>query len=89
MIRDATKEKRLQWDKENIEEIDLGNVIFSDNTTVQMENHRRTCCFKRDRKPQYKPRPKHQAASLGRHQCVRTNICIFEGKMNAPLYVSF
>ena len=58
MIRDENKEKRLQRAKENVEEMYFENVIFTDETTVQMETHRRTC-VKCGRKPRYKPRPKH------------------------------
>ena len=55
-----------------------------------METHRRFACYKRGAKPRYKPRPKHPLkvhvwAGISRKG--RTPICIFEGKMNAVLYV--
>ena len=49
------------------------DVIYMDETTAQIETHRRTCYYKKGQKPRYKPKPKHRS--------------IFEGKMNAPLSV--
>ena len=45
MIREVNKEKRLKWATEN-QDTSFENVIFTDETTVQMETHRRTCCYK-------------------------------------------
>ena len=67
------------------------DVIYTDETTVQMETHRRTCCYKRGQKPRYKPKPKHPLKVhvwTGISYCGRTSSCIFEGKMNAPLFIS-
>ena len=58
MIREVNKEKRLKWATEN-QDTSFDNVIFTDETTVQMETHWRTCCYKRGYKPHYKPKPKH------------------------------
>ena len=35
------------------------DVIWTDETSVQMETHRRFHCYKHGQKPRYKPRPKH------------------------------
>ena len=35
------------------------DVIWSDETTVQLETHKRYCCRKKGQKPKPKPRPKH------------------------------
>ena len=51
MIHDANKEKRLKWAEENIGAMNFDNVVFTDETTVQLENHRRTCCYKYGKKP--------------------------------------
>ena len=59
MIREVNVEKHLEWAKENIDDIDLNTLIFTDATTVQLENHQRTTSYKKGRKPRYKPRPKH------------------------------
>ena len=58
MIREVNKVKRLEWAKKNKGD-DFSNAIFSDETTVQIETHRRFCCTKSGLKPRYKPRPKH------------------------------
>ena len=67
------------------------SYIYTDETTVQIETHRRTCCYKKGQKPRYKPKPMHPVivhvwAGIRHHG--RTNLCIFEGKMNAPLFIS-
>lgn len=58
MIRDVYKEKRLKFAREN-KDMTYLDTIYTDETTVQIETHRRTCCYKRGRKPCYKPKPKH------------------------------
>ena len=90
MIRDANKVKRLQWAKETLGD-DFSDCIFSDETTVQLENHRRFCCTKRGVKPRCKPRPKHPIkvhvwAAISKRGASR--ICIFEGCMDAPSYTT-
>lgn len=55
LIREQNREKRLAWAKEN-NGGNFKNVIFTDETTVQMETHRRFCCQKKSQKPRYKPR---------------------------------
>ena len=67
------------------------DVIYTDETTVQIKNHRRTCCYKRGQKLRYKPKPKHPIKVhvwAGISFCGRTSLCIFEGKMNAELFIS-
>ena len=58
LIRAANHAKRLEWATQN-----LGSsfecVIWSDETTVQLETHRRFRCRKKGQKPRYKLRPKH------------------------------
>ena len=90
MIRDVNKQKRLEWAKLN-KDMSFEDLIYTDETTVQIETHRRTCCYKRGQKPRYKPKPKHPLKVhvwAGISHRGRTNLCIFEGKMNAPLYIS-
>ena len=85
MIREVNK-KRLKWATENHT---FESVIFE--TTVQMETHRRTCCYKRGCKPRYKPKPKHPVMVhvwAGISSRGRSRLTIFEGKMNAPLFIS-
>ena len=90
MIRDVNKEKRLKFAREN-KEMALLDTIYTDEATVQIETHRRTCCYKRGCKPCYKPRPKHPVkvhVRAGISHRGRAGLCIFEGKMNAPLFLS-
>ena len=88
--REANKLKRLDWAKKNIED-SFEDCIYSDETTVQLENHRRFCCSKTGQKPRYKPRPKHPVkvhvwAAISKKG--RSGICIFDGCMDAPTYVN-
>ena len=59
MVQEANVGERLAWAKENVHDINLDDLIFTNETTVQLENHRRTTSYKKGRKPRYKPRPKH------------------------------
>lgn len=88
LIRNQNKLKRLQWSQVNLHD-SFDNVIWSDETTVQLENHRRFCYRKNGEKPRPKPRPKHPLkvhvwAGISRKGA--TGVCIFEGIMDAPLY---
>ena len=88
MIREVNKGKRLEWARKNQGD-DFSNAIFSDETTVQIETHRRFCCTKSGLKPRYKPRPKHPTkvhvwAAISKKG--RSGICIFEGCMDAVAY---
>ena len=58
MIRAVNREKRLRWAIDNLN-ASFTNVIWTDETTVQLETPRRFCCGKRGQKPRYKPRPNH------------------------------
>ena len=55
MIREANKAKRLQWATDNRDE-SFEDVIWMDESTIQIETHRRFCCRKKTQKPRYKPR---------------------------------
>ena len=58
LIRHANKEKRLQWAKENIDEAEDGfdDVIFTDESSVQLESHKQYCHRKKGCQPKNKPR---------------------------------
>ena len=55
MIREANKVKRLEWALRNQND-EFDDVIWSDECTIQLENHRRFCCRKVGHAP--KPKPK-------------------------------
>ena len=89
LIRDINKQKRLEWALSHRTD-DFHDVIWSEETTVQLESHRRFCCRKKGQKPRYKPRPKHPTKVhvwAGISWSGSTKICIFDGIMNAEMYV--
>ena len=55
LIREPNKLKRLSWCFEN-QNNNFYNVIWTDETTVQLENHRRFSHRKRGEKPRPKPK---------------------------------
>ena len=89
MIRDVNKAKRLAWALANKDET-FEDVIWTDETSVQLETHRRFCCRKKGQKPRYKPQPKHPVKVHvwgGISWNGRTEVCIFDGIMNADVYI--
>ena len=90
----VNKHKRFQWAYDNyVEHLDHGfeNVIWTDETTVQLESHRKHSYRKRGEQPTLKPRPKHPVKLhvwAGISKRGATPIFIFEGIMNADMYVS-
>lgn len=58
LIRNINKGKRLEWAKEFLHEAESGfnDVIWTDETSVQLESHRRYACHKKGQKPKPKPR---------------------------------
>jgi len=88
LIREGNRAKRLEWAKENLG-ASFHDVIWTDETTVQLETHRRYCCRKRGQPPRRKPRPKHPCKVhvwAGISWKGATRVCIFDGIMNAELY---
>ena len=67
------------------------NVIWTDETSVQLESHRRHSYRKRGEQPTLKRRPKHPIkvhvwAGISRRG--PTTVVIFEGTMTAEFYIS-
>ena len=58
LIRAANKIKRLQFAKDFFHEAASGfnDVVYTDETSIQLESHRRFCCHKRGQLPRNKPR---------------------------------
>ena len=58
LIRHVNKEKRLAWAREFRGEADAGfhDVIWSDESSIQLESHKRFCCRKQGCPPKCKPR---------------------------------
>ena len=55
LIREGNKTKRLIWAREYLND-DFENVVFTDETSIQQESHRRHCCRKVGHPPRPKPR---------------------------------
>ena len=58
LIRNVNKEKRLEWARKHLAEADNGflNVIWTDESSIQLETHRRHSYRKLGSAPKYKPR---------------------------------
>lgn len=87
MIRERNRAKRLEWARSNLGTT-FEDVIWTDETSVQMESHRRFHCYKKGLKPRYKPRPKHPVKVhiwAGISWRGPTSVC---GIMDAPMYTS-
>ncbi|SMN12493.1 hypothetical protein SPBRAN_1148 [uncultured Candidatus Thioglobus sp.] len=88
LIRQPNKVKRLAWAHAHIND-QFCNVIWSDESTVQIETHKRYCYRKVGQQPRLKSRPKHPTKVhvwAGISKKGATKVCIFEGIMDAPLY---
>lgn len=89
LIRNANKPKRVQWVTENIND-SFNDVIWTDETSVWLEQHskrsyrRKGVARKRKPKPKY-PLKLHVWAGISRKGC--TDVCIFKGVMDAALYI--
>ena len=86
VICEPNKQKRLEFAQANLH-YSFETVIFTDETTVQLESHRRYCYQKTGEKPHLiiKPRPKHPTKVYlwaGIIKSGPTGICIFEGMYN-------
>ena len=90
LIRDANKIKQLEYTQRVLESGDtFHNVIFSDECSISLAHYRRTCYRKFDEPTKRKPKPKHPLkvhvwAGISRHGA--TEICIFDGIMDADLF---
>jgi hypothetical protein len=58
MIREPNKLKRFEWARQYEHEAaaGFGDVVYTDETSIQLETHRRFCCRKRGEPPKNKPR---------------------------------
>ena len=89
LIRTVNKKKQLHFAQKYLGE-NFSDIIFTDECSIQAESHRRFCCRKKGEPPKNKPKPKHPVkVHIWAGISVRgpTAICVFEGKMNAPLFV--
>ena len=88
-IREAKKTKRLDWCGDRIKEETFDNVIFSDESTFQLEYHRRKNFCKKTTPRKLKYRHKHPLKIHvwgGISKQGATQLVIFSGIMNATKY---
>ena len=88
LIRDVNKEKRVEWVRE-YQHDNFDNVLWTDECTVQLENHRRFCCRKKGQRPKPKPRPKHSIKVhvwAGISKQGKSKICVFDGVVDRYLF---
>ena len=90
LIRDNNKSKRLVWcEQQIVNKEKFVNVVFVDESTVQLDHHGRLCFRKQKQARTLKPRPKHPAKVHiwgGISARGATRIVIFGGNMNAIRY---
>ena len=55
LIREVNKKNRLEWVLQHRED-DFEDVMWTDESSIQLENHRRFCCRKEGQRPKPKPR---------------------------------
>jgi transposase len=55
LIPEANKQKRLRWARQHLGQ-SFEDVIWTDESTIQLESHRRFACRKRGETPRPKPR---------------------------------
>ena len=79
----------MEWAREYLHD-DFSDVVWTDETTVQLESHKRYCCRKQGATPKPKPHPKHPRKVHvwgGISTNGRMELVIFEGIMDASLYL--
>ena len=91
MIREPNKVKRLEWCVQHMQENDdLEDVIWSDETSIQLESHRRHAFRTKYQAPKLKSRPKHPVKVYvwaGISKRGATTVCVFEGIMDTDFYL--
>ena len=87
LIRDINKEKRMKWCNEMIKnEEQFDDVIFTDESSVMLERHRRRCYRKKGSPRKLKPHPKHPVKLHiwgGISKRGATSVVVFTGIMTA------
>ena len=81
--------KRFLFAQQNLGE-SFNNVIFTDECPIQAESHCRFYCRKQGEPPKNKLRPKYPLkVHIWAGISIRgpTAVCIFEGRLNVPLFV--
>ena len=88
LIRNANKEKRVQWAKDNLHS-SFDDVVWTDESTIQLENNRTFSYRKVGSAPKPKPRAKHPFKVMvwaGISKKGATNICLLGCSVNSAVY---
>ena len=90
LIRVANKQKRLDWCQQMLNDKEtFDNVIFSDESSVQLDHHGRLCFRKVGHPRKLKPKPKHPPKVhvwAGISKRGATAIVIFTGTLTSTRY---
>lgn len=90
LIRDGNKEKRLAWCQKMVQDEErFDDVIFTDESSVMLEKHRKKCYRRKGDPRKLKPRPKHPVKVHvwgGISKRGATSVVIFTGIMTAVRY---
>ena len=90
LIREGNKHKRLEWCQRMVQTNEqFEDVIFTDESSVQLDSHRKRCYRKRSEPRKLKARPKHPLKVHvwgGISKRGPTGIVIFTGIMTATRY---
>ena len=90
LVRAVNMEKKLSWCKQQISAKEtFDNVIFTDECSVQLDNHGRLCFRKKNEPRKLKPKPKHPIKVHvwgGISRKGATSIVIFTGTLTAIRY---
>ena len=83
-------DKRLSWCKDMLKTKEtFDNVLFTDQCSVQLDNHGRLCFRKKNQARKLKPRPKHPVKVHiwgGISKQGATSIVLFSGTMTSIRY---
>ena len=90
LIREGNKAKRLEWCRKMLETNErFDDIVFTDESSIQLETHRRRCYRRKTAPRKLKPKPKHPLKVHvwgGISKRGPTNIVIFTGIMTATRY---
>ena len=88
MITTQNREKRMQWARQNLHNR-FENIVWTDESMIQLENHRTFSYRKVGEAPRPKAQPKHPLKIMvwtGISKKGATNICLLNCSVNSSVY---
>lgn len=88
LIRNANKEKRVQWTRDNLD-FSFGDVVWTNKSTIQLENNWTFSFQKVGSAPKLTPWAKQPFKVMlvaGISKKGATNICLLNGVVNSAVY---